>query len=583
MPINMLRSLILILFLFCTFPGLTIYGQSLTDSLRAELRNAEGKQRINLLNELANRLSTIDPTESDSLNRLTFSVLEHFDYPKGYVKALLVRATYLNQRNQLYQADSVLKIALPLAKEINDLDGQGWGELTMATLNYRRGNYAEAIQSHFNGIEAAQALGDADLETTHLINVGLIHQLIGKLDQTEHYLKQAVDLAQANALKFRLAQAYGNLGVLEFSRRNLGLSLEYNQKALGLFQDLGDNSMASVSFNNLGFALASEKRFDEALAYYDQAIELKILTEDAVGHSSVLLNKAKVYNETGNYSLALKLANESLDLALSWKSKRLQRDAYQLISTILEITNRNKESLAYYKKFAQMKDSTDLDANANKIQRLTREFEFDKLKKENDLQKSLNEVQSLELKQRGLLIMSLLLVLLVFVVFFLVYRMRLRTKLLLSEKDHQLMTIESQLKDEALQAEREKLSLYAKNMLGDQTETTEPLDETDTKDLIQGLADMVNQSITDNRDWVAFNLYFEATYPNFFRLLADKNGELTLNEQRLAALMKIKLSNKEMATILNISNDSVVRAKYRLRDRLSFSKLKELQVFIEEI
>ena len=49
---------------------------------------------------------------------------------------------------------------------------------------------------------------------------------------------------------------------------------------------------------------------------------------------------------------------------------------------------------------------------------------------------------------------------------------------------------------------------------------------------------------------------------------------------RLAALMKMSLTTKEMATILNISPDSVNKARYRLRKKLNLSTDDSLSDFI---
>ena len=62
---------------------------------------------------------------------------------------------------------------------------------------------------------------------------------------------------------------------------------------------------------------------------------------------------------------------------------------------------------------------------------------------------------------------------------------------------------------------------------------------------------------------------FELLYPNFFSNLNLKEGvSLTKNDCRIAALIHLKLSNKEFAEILNITLSGVKNAKGRFNSKL---------------
>jgi len=78
-------------------------------------------------------------------------------------------------------------------------------------------------------------------------------------------------------------------------------------------------------------------------------------------------------------------------------------------------------------------------------------------------------------------------------------------------------------------------------------------------------------------------MLFEAAYPKFIQSFKEKVPEATHNHQRLAALMKIQLSNKEIASIFNISRDSVVRSKYRLRQKMGLETNQEMEDYLKKI
>lgn len=65
-----------------------------------------------------------------------------------------------------------------------------------------------------------------------------------------------------------------------------------------------------------------------------------------------------------------------------------------------------------------------------------------------------------------------------------------------------------------------------------------------------------------------FDVNFEKIHKNFFRKLKEINPELTKRELRLCAFVKMNLSNKEIAPLLNISVRGVETARYRVRKKL---------------
>lgn len=92
----------------------------------------------------------------------------------------------------------------------------------------------------------------------------------------------------------------------------------------------------------------------------------------------------------------------------------------------------------------------------------------------------------------------------------------------------------------------------------------------------QQLIKMVNRHFEQNNNWDDFNLYFESINKNFYTRLKQLYPEISANDLKICALIKLNLSIKEMASILNISPDSVKTARYRLRKNYSLRQTKTL-------
>jgi len=76
---------------------------------------------------------------------------------------------------------------------------------------------------------------------------------------------------------------------------------------------------------------------------------------------------------------------------------------------------------------------------------------------------------------------------------------------------------------------------------------------------------------------------FEKIYPGFFIKLKTSVNEITLSELRMAALVKLHLTTRQIAAILGISPNSVNKTKQRLRQRLHVDIEKNIEEVIADI
>jgi len=93
----------------------------------------------------------------------------------------------------------------------------------------------------------------------------------------------------------------------------------------------------------------------------------------------------------------------------------------------------------------------------------------------------------------------------------------------------------------------------------------------------------LKQGLNVDKDWDLFKLYFEQTNERFFDELKKINPGLTGNDYKLCALMKLNMSVKEMASVMNISADSLKNARYRLKKKLKLQADDKLNIFIGNI
>lgn len=80
--------------------------------------------------------------------------------------------------------------------------------------------------------------------------------------------------------------------------------------------------------------------------------------------------------------------------------------------------------------------------------------------------------------------------------------------------------------------------------------------------------------------WKEFNLYFNEVDQKFLDEIVKKHPKLTKNDLRMCSLLRMNLSTKEIASLLNISVRAVEQSRYRLKKRLDLDKDIDLSKYI---
>ncbi|MTB50589.1 tetratricopeptide repeat protein [Lewinella sp. W8] len=99
------------------------------------------------------------------------------------------------------------------------------------------------------------------------------------------------------------------------------------------------------------------------------------------------------------------------------------------------------------------------------------------------------------------------------------------------------------------------------------------------KDL-QAIVRKIDQSMEMDSDWKDFKKHFEMVHPNFFSRIIQ-HYKVSNNDLRLLAYLKMNLANKEVARLMNITPQSVLTAKYRLKKKLGIPKGDDLMEFVQ--
>jgi DNA-binding CsgD family transcriptional regulator len=141
----------------------------------------------------------------------------------------------------------------------------------------------------------------------------------------------------------------------------------------------------------------------------------------------------------------------------------------------------------------------------------------------------------------------------------------------IENKTKELASIAMQItyKNEMLTKVRQKLTKVSQKMI-----------HQESKQQVDGLIKTLEKDMVRDDDWERFELSFDQVHEDFLKKLRTRYSELSPKDLRLCAYLRMNLSSKEIAPLLNISIRGVEISRYRLRRKLNIDRETNLTEFM---
>ncbi|WP_299325403.1 two-component regulator propeller domain-containing protein [uncultured Maribacter sp.] len=97
---------------------------------------------------------------------------------------------------------------------------------------------------------------------------------------------------------------------------------------------------------------------------------------------------------------------------------------------------------------------------------------------------------------------------------------------------------------------------------------------------VKSVIKTIDRNINNEDDWKFFESAFNNADKDFLKKVKEKHSELSANDLRLCAYLRLNLSSKEIAPLLNISVRSVEVKRYRLRKKMKLPRETGLTDYI---
>ncbi len=444
---------------------------------------------------------------------------------------------------------------------------------TKSKIHVYQGNYKLALIPSLQSLRILDKLNEPQWLAHALNNLGIIEFYNGNFLKAIEHNERALEIYRKLGLNWWIAQALNDIGNAQFYLKDYQMAESTLNECVIVAREIGNQSVLGTALNNLGKTLVKINMVDKGIGKLEES--LKIAEEmDAKNKVVERLNDlGKAYTEKGNTNRAIAYYNKAIVLADSIGAKDNLKNGYFHRSKSYAKINRFKEAYLDQERLRILNDSLYNEKKSHQIQELLTIYETEKKEQQIALQEQ--EITVLEQKAEISNLQKLLMgigLLLSLVGFYGIRQKLKRNKLEKEKVDAELEFKKKELTTHALNLARknetlENLKLKAQELK--QKENT----GTGYNQLIRS----INFDLQDDNNWENFSRYFEEVHKDFNSNVKTKYPDVTSNELRLLALLKMNLSSKEIANILNISAEGIKKARYRLRKKLDLTTEDSLQ------
>lgn len=93
----------------------------------------------------------------------------------------------------------------------------------------------------------------------------------------------------------------------------------------------------------------------------------------------------------------------------------------------------------------------------------------------------------------------------------------------------------------------------------------------------------IEQNISHDDDWSTFKRNFDIVYGDYIKRLLERHPQLSQSDIRLCCYIRMGLTSKDIAPLVNISFKSVEMARYRLRKKMELQSNVALTEYISSL
>lgn len=445
------------------------------------------------------------------------------------------------------------------------------------------GNYDKALEYFFTALSNANSEND----TVNMIyinyNIGTLYQEIDKYEKALEAYLRGYELSKIKKFEKGMAFSY-SIGIIYNVWGEYQKAIEFNKNAIPSCEKLGLTHDLAKIYSNMSNIYMLLKEYSNAEKTLRKSIKICKDNDFKRQLGIAYANMGKAKQLVGGYDSSVYYLKKAELIFRNLGTMSLLSIVYNMTSDTYERKGEIENAFYYYRKHHNINDSILNNDVEKQIAELQTKYETEKKEKENEALK--NSVQIEKNKSKYLLVIALVLFLLgiISVVLFYFIRKTNITKRELAESEAKRLEWELESRKRELTFGALSLSRnieFVNSLISELKKLTYHVDD----EGMQPLHNIVNKLSSQQSDssWREFEKRFTDVHTDFYNNILLKYPDLSPNELRLCAFLKLGMTTKEICSITFQSIRAVEAGRLRLRKKLRIDSGDNLSTFLQKI
>ncbi|MFZ5552413.1 MAG: tetratricopeptide repeat protein [Bacteroidota bacterium] len=325
------------------------------------------------------------------------------------IAGLFYHQTASNYQLQTKYSEAMIDYekAMELRKKCNDKKGMAGTVNNMAIIFKLWGDLPRALDLYMDAVDINREIGNNDWLVKNYNNIGGVYYDMKQIEKSLEYYHLSLDMKKELKDTAGMISCYNNIGMVLKSERMFDSSLAVlkNSQELGISQSMKNNPNLATTNINIGSVYIEQKKYEEALFHFNEAIRISEFNKDRMGLANAFLKVGQLYRDMKNYPKALEFFKNTLELAKEMRNLEKLMWVSAGLATTYEALGDFKNALLYQKEYKFYSDSL---LNGDKIKELTEigmMHQFNQQKKADSLQlaqeKKLKDLEDEQLRKEN--------------------------------------------------------------------------------------------------------------------------------------------------------------------------------------
>lgn len=503
-----------------------------------------------------------------------------------------------------YQSEEYFKESLFQSINSKDSIGVVIALHNIGVVNFYRGDYDKVARYYNRSLRLAEILNNKKFITVNLLNLGILYSTQKDYPRAKRSIKSALLNYRIVNDPAGIAGAMAHLGTVYFNEGYLDSSLVTHEKSLALYKEVDNENGIAQELSNIGDIYVQNGNFLKGKDYYLGSLELRKKNEDGYGLSISYMGLANANYGMGNAKDAQLYFDSALVVSKSIGSVWRTAEIYESMAAFQERQGNYKLAYEALRSYTDIRDTLFTREKIEVVRELEAQYQNEKTIKDLEIQKG--KVTILK-RANGLFVFSLIALGVIVVLIVLLGRTRQKRILISNQKNLEIaeksrLLAESQQKTAEAELERSKLEqekMGAELQFKKKELTQLALHINQQNDFLESLKNNIKEiSVTPevkslereldaklnlDKQREDFEMNIDLINEDFYRKLSERFPQLSENEKKLCAMIRLNLSSKEIAAIQNISSKSVDMNRYRMRKKLNITGEEDLSKFLSDL